>query len=83
MPQSPDSFDIAIIGGRLSGLSAAVATGADSEARVVLIDKDIGHNNLTPFTFSGPRAVVMPGPFTPTRGVPTCCGTRCKPVWST
>ena len=52
MPQSPDSFDIAIIGGGLAGLSAAVAIGANSEARVILIDKDIGHNNLTPLTFS-------------------------------
>jgi digeranylgeranylglycerophospholipid reductase len=52
MPQSPDSFDIVIIGGGLAGLSAAVAIGADSEARVILIDKDVGHNNLTPLTFS-------------------------------
>ena len=52
MPQSPDSFDIAIIGGGLAGLSAAVAIGTDSQARVVLIDKDVGHNNLTPLTFS-------------------------------
>jgi flavin-dependent dehydrogenase len=52
MPQNPDSYDIAIIGGGLAGLSAAVAIGADSEARVVLIDKDVGHNNLTPLTFS-------------------------------
>lgn len=52
MPQSPDSFDMAIIGGGLAGLSAAVAIGADSEARVVLIDKDVGHNNPTPLTFS-------------------------------
>lgn len=52
MPQSPDSFDMAIVGGGLAGLSAAVAIGADSEARVVLIDKDVGHNNPTPLTFS-------------------------------
>jgi len=37
MPLSLDSFDIAIIGGELTGLSAAVAIGADSEARVVLM----------------------------------------------
>lgn len=51
MSQNPDSFDIAIIGGGLAGLSAAVAIGADSEARVVLIDRDIGSNNPTPLTF--------------------------------
>jgi digeranylgeranylglycerophospholipid reductase len=52
MIQGPDCYDIAIIGGGLAGLSAAVAIGADSEARVVLIDKDVGHNNPTPITFS-------------------------------
>ncbi|HID62481.1 MAG TPA: FAD-dependent oxidoreductase, partial [Anaerolineae bacterium] len=52
MSQSPDSYDIAIIGGGLAGLSAAVAIGANSKARVVLIDKDIGGNNPTPLTFS-------------------------------
>lgn len=35
MPLSLDSF--AIIGGELTGLSAAVAIGADSEARMVLM----------------------------------------------
>ena len=52
MPDSPDSYDIAIIGGGLAGLSAAVAIGADSEARVALIDEDVGCNNPTPLTFS-------------------------------
>jgi len=51
MSQNLDSFDIAIIGGGLAGLSAAVAIGADSDARVVLIDKDVGYNNPTPLTF--------------------------------
>jgi digeranylgeranylglycerophospholipid reductase len=50
--QNFDSYDIAIIGGGLAGLSAAVAIGANSEARVVLIDKDIGGNSPTPLTFS-------------------------------
>jgi len=53
MPKRLDSFDIAIIGGGLAGLSAAVAVGADSDARVVLIDKDVGCNNPTPLTFCG------------------------------
>jgi len=51
MSQNSDSYNIAIVGGGLAGLSAAVAIGANSEARVVLIDKDIGSNSPTPLTF--------------------------------
>ncbi len=52
MPRSPDFYDVAIVGGGLAGLSAAVAVSANSEAWVVLVDKDIGRNNPTPLTFS-------------------------------
>lgn len=43
--------DIAIIGGGLAGLCTALAVAAQSDARVVVIDEDIGSNRSLPLTF--------------------------------
>jgi digeranylgeranylglycerophospholipid reductase len=43
--------DIAIVGGGLAGLSAALTIATESDARVILIDRVIGSNRSLPLTF--------------------------------